>query len=78
MYIGREQKQNEEIGLSWSKKAAAEAEAVAAISCSGHGRAFLDGPISGGKPICECYDCYSGVDCSEFSPAGSCVIDVER
>ncbi|PWA47194.1 pyridoxal phosphate-dependent transferase [Artemisia annua] len=74
---GREQKQNEEIGLSWSKKAAAEAEAVAAISCSGHGRAFLDGPIFGGQPICECYDCYSGVDCSEFSPAGSCVVDVE-
>ncbi|KAL0287178.1 UNVERIFIED_CONTAM: Tryptophan aminotransferase-related protein 4 [Sesamum angustifolium] len=31
--------------LSWSARAAAEAEAVASISCSGHGRAFLDGLI---------------------------------
>uniref|UniRef100_A0A251TBI4 Putative pyridoxal phosphate-dependent transferase n=1 Tax=Helianthus annuus TaxID=4232 RepID=A0A251TBI4_HELAN len=54
--------------LTWSEKAAAEAEAVAAISCSGHGRAFLDGSISDGQPVCECYGCYSGTDCSELSP----------
>ncbi|XP_071713281.1 tryptophan aminotransferase-related protein 4-like [Rutidosis leptorrhynchoides] len=60
--------------LSWSEKAAAEAEAVAAISCSGHGRAYLDGPVnyeqSEGqvRPVCECYDCYGGLDCSILSP----------
>ncbi|KAF5789639.1 putative alliinase, EGF-like domain, pyridoxal phosphate-dependent transferase, major [Helianthus annuus] len=54
--------------LTWSLKAAEEAEAVAAISCSGHGRAFLDGSISGGQPVCECYSCYGGTDCSELSP----------
>ncbi|GLT65407.1 hypothetical protein SLA2020_378430 [Shorea laevis] len=37
--------------LSWSKRAAAEAEAVAAFSCSGHGRAYLDGLVVNGKPI---------------------------
>nr|XP_043617399.1 tryptophan aminotransferase-related protein 3-like [Erigeron canadensis] len=51
-------------GLSWSLKAGGEAEAVAAISCSGHGRAYLDGSP---EPVCECYDCYAGFDCSEFS-----------
>ncbi|KAJ0684238.1 putative alliinase, EGF-like domain, pyridoxal phosphate-dependent transferase, major [Helianthus annuus] len=64
--------QNQEIScrssLTWSEKAAAEAEAIAAISCSGHGRAFLDGSISDGQPVCECYGCYSGTDCSELSP----------
>ncbi|KAJ0507807.1 putative alliinase, EGF-like domain, pyridoxal phosphate-dependent transferase domain 1 [Helianthus annuus] len=54
--------------LTWSEKAAAEAEAVAATSCSSHGRAFLDGSISDGQPVCECYGCYSGTDCSELSP----------
>ncbi|KAL7585836.1 hypothetical protein Lser_V15G43017 [Lactuca serriola] len=54
--------------LTWSEKAAAEAEAVAAISCSGHGRAYLDSLISYGQTVCECYDCYGGIDCSEFSP----------
>ncbi|CAH1446143.1 unnamed protein product [Lactuca virosa] len=54
--------------LTWSEKAAAEAEAVAAISCSGHGRAYLDSLISYGQTVCECYDCYGGTDCSEFSP----------
>ncbi|KAL3504590.1 hypothetical protein ACH5RR_034431 [Cinchona calisaya] len=52
--------------LSWSQTAAAEAEAVASISCSGHGRAFLDGMIVDGKPVCECNTCYQGPDCSEF------------
>ncbi|XP_059460442.1 tryptophan aminotransferase-related protein 3-like [Corylus avellana] len=56
--------------LSWSKKAAAEAEAVAAISCSGHGRAYLDGLVLHGKePICDCNSCYGGPDCSLFLPA---------
>ncbi|KAM0064634.1 putative alliinase, EGF-like domain, pyridoxal phosphate-dependent transferase [Helianthus debilis subsp. tardiflorus] len=55
------------LSLTWSEKAATEAEAVATISCSGHGRAFLDGSISDGQPVCECYGCYSGTDCSELS-----------
>lgn len=61
-------------GLSWSEKAAAEAEAVAAISCSGHGRAYVDGSInSEGRPVCECYACYTGIDCSQLSP--TCAAD---
>ncbi|XP_058111304.1 tryptophan aminotransferase-related protein 3-like [Magnolia sinica] len=55
--------------LTWTKEAALEAEAVASISCSGHGEAFLDGSIgSDGKPICECHSCYGGPDCSKFTP----------
>ncbi|XP_020535517.1 tryptophan aminotransferase-related protein 4 isoform X2 [Jatropha curcas] len=56
--------------LTWTKRAATEAEAVAAISCSGHGRAYLDGLILDGKqePICECSDCYGGPDCSQLFP----------
>ncbi|XVE55105.1 hypothetical protein DITRI_Ditri03aG0134100 [Diplodiscus trichospermus] len=55
--------------LSWSLKAAAEAEAVAAISCSGHGKAFLDGlVVDGNEPVCECNTCYTGPDCSQFIP----------
>ncbi|XP_076896836.1 tryptophan aminotransferase-related protein 3-like [Bidens hawaiensis] len=53
--------------LSWSQKAAVEAEAVAAISCSGHGRAYVDGLVSEGQHVCECHRCYGGVDCSEFT-----------
>ncbi|KAI3757466.1 hypothetical protein L6452_05003 [Arctium lappa] len=57
-----------ECALSWSEKAAAEAEAVAAISCSDHGRAYLDGSTnSEGRPVCECYACYVGSDCSQLS-----------
>ncbi|CAL9020431.1 unnamed protein product [Prunus brigantina] len=53
--------------LTWSKRAAEEAERVAAISCSGHGRAYLDGLVLDGKePVCECNSCYEGPDCSEF------------
>ncbi|GLT65411.1 hypothetical protein SLA2020_378460 [Shorea laevis] len=63
LYVGGDWK------LSWSKKAAAEAEAVAAFSCSGHGRAYLDGLVVNGKPICECNSCYGGPDCSLFLPA---------
>ncbi|KAF3775584.1 hypothetical protein EJ110_NYTH41083 [Nymphaea thermarum] len=32
--------------LTWSREAAGEAEAAATVSCSGHGRAFLDGDLS--------------------------------
>ncbi|XP_076941154.1 tryptophan aminotransferase-related protein 4-like [Bidens hawaiensis] len=53
--------------LSWSERAAAEAEEVAAISCSGHGRAYVDGLIFEGQPVCECFQCYGGTDCSELS-----------
>lgn len=64
LYVGEDWK----LGLSWSKKAAAEAEAVAAISCSGHGTAYLDGLLNeNGSPVCECNSCYGGPDCSEFS-----------
>ncbi|KAK1371403.1 Tryptophan aminotransferase-related protein 4 [Heracleum sosnowskyi] len=52
--------------LSWSTNAAAEAEAVASISCSGHGRAYLDGVVVDGKPVCECNTCYDGPDCSNY------------
>ncbi|KAI4346546.1 hypothetical protein L6164_007435 [Bauhinia variegata] len=55
--------------LSWSRKAAEEAEAVAAIRCSGHGRAYLDGLVLSGNedhPVCECNSCYGGLDCSQF------------
>ncbi|CAN0928334.1 Tryptophan aminotransferase-related protein 4 [Linum grandiflorum] len=65
--------------LSWSRRAAEEAELVAAISCSGHGRAYLDGEISGGDggllPGCECNTCYGGNDCSQFDP--SCSADAD-
>ncbi|XP_051124582.1 tryptophan aminotransferase-related protein 4-like [Andrographis paniculata] len=55
---------------NWSQGAAKEAEAVAAIACSGHGRAYVDGVLSSDQktPICECNSCYSGPDCSQFSP----------
>ncbi|XP_027359298.1 tryptophan aminotransferase-related protein 4-like [Abrus precatorius] len=52
---------------TWSTRAAEEAEAVAAIPCSGHGRAFLDGLIlNGHEPVCECNSCYTGSNCSVF------------
>nr|AZG03001.1 alliinase [Allium lenkoranicum] len=51
--------------VTWSLKAAEEAEAVANINCSGHGRAFLDGILSDGSPKCECNTCYTGADCSQ-------------
>ncbi|KAK8705399.1 hypothetical protein V6N13_049002 [Hibiscus sabdariffa] len=55
--------------LSWSSKAAAEAEAVAEIGCSGHGRAYLDGLLGdGNEPVCECNKCYTGPHCSHFIP----------
>ena len=72
---------------SWSGRAAEEAEYVAAISCSGHGRAYLDGLIIStnhtatvyGKaiatPICECNACFGGSDCSLFLP--DCAADAD-
>jgi hypothetical protein len=61
----------------WTKLAAEEAEKVASISCSGHGRAFLDSLGAGiGKPICECNACFKGPDCAEFVP--DCVVDADR
>lgn len=69
-------KSNSKWELSWSTSAAAEAEAVAALTCSGHGRAYLDGLIVDGRPICECYACFGGPDCSDFLPG--CPADVDR
>ncbi|PIA41838.1 hypothetical protein AQUCO_02200339v1 [Aquilegia coerulea] len=54
--------------LSWSKEAALEAEAVASISCSGHGKAYIDGVPFEGVPVCECNSCYGGKDCSQVLP----------
>ncbi|XP_026661481.2 tryptophan aminotransferase-related protein 4-like [Phoenix dactylifera] len=61
--------------LSWSSRAATEAEAVAALSCSGHGSAFVDGILVDGKHVCECNACYRGQDCSEF--VQGCAADAE-
>ncbi|TKY46074.1 Tryptophan aminotransferase-related protein 4 [Spatholobus suberectus] len=62
---------------TWSSRAAEEVEAVAAIPCSGHGRAYLDGIVLNGvEPVCECNQCYSGSDCSEFLT--DCAVDVRR
>ena len=61
---------------SWTKMAATEAETVASISCSGHGRAFLDGLVVNAKPICECNACFAGTDCSDF--LSDCVVDADR
>ncbi|GKU90736.1 hypothetical protein SLEP1_g4692 [Rubroshorea leprosula] len=63
--------------LSWSSEGAAEAEAVAAISCSGHGRAYLDGLVLDDErqPLCECHTCYSGPDCSQLLP--NCAANVD-
>uniref|UniRef100_A0A1D1Z982 Tryptophan aminotransferase-related protein 4 n=1 Tax=Anthurium amnicola TaxID=1678845 RepID=A0A1D1Z982_9ARAE len=65
--------------LGWSRTAASQAETVAAIDCSGHGRAFLDGtPVLDGEgrpPRCECNTCYAGHDCSELLP--DCPADVD-
>lgn len=52
------------INPSWTRKAVREAEAVADMDCSGHGRAYIDGINVDGVPMCECNTCYSGEDCS--------------
>ncbi|XP_039170628.1 tryptophan aminotransferase-related protein 4-like [Eucalyptus grandis] len=62
-------------GLSWSGRAAAEAELAAARECSGHGRAYLDGVVVDGRPACECNTCYGGPECSLFLP--SCSADAD-
>ncbi|TYI43085.1 hypothetical protein ES332_A01G144500v1 [Gossypium tomentosum] len=65
-----------EWSLSWSSKAAAEAEAVADIACSGHGRAYLDGLVGDeNEPVCECNTCYTGPNCSHFIP--HCTADAD-
>ncbi|XP_057974502.1 tryptophan aminotransferase-related protein 4-like [Malania oleifera] len=64
--------------LSWSRGAAEDAEAVASLTCSGHGTAYLDGLLAaegGGTPRCECNACYGGSDCSQLSPP--CVADAD-
>ena len=61
---------------SWSSRAAEEGEAAAAVECSGHGRAFLDGLVVDGIPECECNSCFVGSDCSQIS--SDCVADVDR
>ncbi|KAJ8485164.1 hypothetical protein OPV22_017649 [Ensete ventricosum] len=62
--------------LGWTGSAATEAEAVAAVNCSGHGRAFLDGVLAGdGLPVCECNKCYYGSDCSRL--LHDCPADVD-
>lgn len=53
--------------------AAEEAEAVTAVECSSHGRAYLDGLFVNGKAVCECNSCFGGPDCSQFFPG--CVAD---
>ncbi|OMO98671.1 EGF-like, alliinase [Corchorus olitorius] len=60
---------------SWTSGAAAEAEAIAAVSCSGHGRVYLDGLVDdeNTEPVCECNSCYSGPDCSRFLT--DCILD---
>lgn len=59
--------------LTWTVKAARDAERVAAMNCSGHGRAFLDGKVLLNRahlelPGCECNTCYTGDECSTLIP----------
>ncbi|CAL9074634.1 unnamed protein product [Musa acuminata var. zebrina] len=63
--------------LRWTSAVAAEAEAIAAIDCFGHGRTFLDAVTVGkGLPGCECNTCYGGNDCSLLMP--ECPADVDN
>uniref|UniRef100_A0A0D9V4Z5 Alliinase C-terminal domain-containing protein n=1 Tax=Leersia perrieri TaxID=77586 RepID=A0A0D9V4Z5_9ORYZ len=63
-------------GLSWALQAATEAEALAAIDCSGHGNVFLDGITDeDGRPGCECNSCFTGPDCSVRTP--NCTADAD-
>ncbi|OAY84878.1 Tryptophan aminotransferase-related protein 4 [Ananas comosus] len=62
-------------GLTWTRRAAEEAEAVAAVSCSGHGRAYIDGVSARGHPVCECNTCYAGADCSLLK--SNCAADAD-
>lgn len=62
--------------LTWTYKASTAAEAVAAITCSGHGRAFMDGVLGNRSlPVCECNACYGGDDCSRLDM--DCSADVD-
>uniref|UniRef100_A0A0C9RPC3 TSA: Wollemia nobilis Ref_Wollemi_Transcript_5768_2085 transcribed RNA sequence n=1 Tax=Wollemia nobilis TaxID=56998 RepID=A0A0C9RPC3_9CONI len=68
------------VAAGWSRKAAAEAESAAKYHCSGHGYVFVDTSLSlnsdeDGTPACECNDCYTGTDCSQFVP--DCVANAE-
>ena len=76
LFVGRYVYVSGKWEVGWSRRAAEEAEAVAAVSCSGHGRAYLDGLVVDGSPVCECNTCFGGPDCSQFS--ASCVADVDR
>ncbi|XP_068649267.1 tryptophan aminotransferase-related protein 3-like [Aristolochia californica] len=61
--------------LTWSRESAKDAEAAASVYCSGHGEAFVDGPLDEqGRHVCECHACYGGPDCSEFQ--SGCPADV--
>ncbi|RVW37453.1 Tryptophan aminotransferase-related protein 4 [Vitis vinifera] len=75
LFVGRYVYVSGKWEVGWSRRAAEEAEAVAAVSCSGHGRAYLDGLVVDGSPVCECNTCFGGPDCSQFS--ASCVADVD-
>ncbi|KAK8489862.1 hypothetical protein V6N13_141712 [Hibiscus sabdariffa] len=62
---------NNYVGAQWtlSRVWSSKAAAVAEISYSGHGMAYLDGLIGdGSEPVCECNTCYTGSDCSHFIP----------
>ncbi|KAL5173605.1 Tryptophan aminotransferase-related protein 4 [Glycine soja] len=52
----------------WKQNWTQEAEAVSLISCSSHGKAFLDGLLLQGKHVCECNMCYGGCNCSQLLP----------
>ncbi|XP_039063096.1 tryptophan aminotransferase-related protein 4-like [Hibiscus syriacus] len=70
IYVGDQWK------LSWTTRAALEAERVAATYCSGHGRAYLDGLVAdGNQPVCSCNTCFTGPDCSRFIPR--CAADAD-
>ncbi|KAL0440522.1 UNVERIFIED_CONTAM: Tryptophan aminotransferase-related protein 4 [Sesamum latifolium] len=75
VYVGGDEWKKQKLSSNWAEEAAAEAEAVALISCSGHGRAYLDGVVVDGKAVCECNTCYRGPDCSLFSP--DCAADAD-
>ncbi|KAF4365906.1 hypothetical protein G4B88_008379 [Cannabis sativa] len=74
--------------VSWSKRAAIEGERVAAMSCSGHGRAYLDSysllsldeedddDNEEMSVVCECNTCYTGSQCHTFIP--SCPANAQR
>ncbi|KAL0361823.1 UNVERIFIED_CONTAM: Alliin lyase 2 [Sesamum radiatum] len=76
IFLVRNEWKKQKLSSNWAQEAAAEAEAVALISCSGHGRAYLDGVVVDGKPVCECNTCYGGPNCSHFSP--DCAVDALR